>query len=90
VTNKLHLPVLLEETIALLDLKKGQTVIDATFGRGGHAREILKVIGPKGRYLALDQDLTAIEHAQKDSVLLKTVFLYILTLSTSKPSLPNG
>lgn len=37
-----HTPVLLHETIAALQVKKNGRYIDATFGMGGHAREILK------------------------------------------------
>ncbi len=37
-----HASVLVEETLALLDLKKGELVLDATAGRGGHSEAILK------------------------------------------------
>ena len=37
-----HISVMLNETLELLDVKKGGIYIDGTLGRGGHSREILK------------------------------------------------
>ena len=56
-----HIPVLLEETIEGLYLKNGDIVVDATFGGGGHTREILKRVLPEGTVIALDTDLSALE-----------------------------
>ena len=39
-------------------------VVDATLGSGGHAREILERIGPKGRLVGIDQDPEAIQRTQ--------------------------
>lgn len=39
--------------------------IDATFGRGGHARALLAKLGPDARLLVLDRDLEAIEEAKQ-------------------------
>ncbi len=52
----LHKPVLLQEVLEVLALKPGAVVVDGTFGSGGHAREILKQIGEKGRLIGIDQD----------------------------------
>jgi 16S rRNA (cytosine1402-N4)-methyltransferase len=41
-----HAPVLLQEAIAALAVKRDGTYVDATFGRGGHARAILDALGP--------------------------------------------
>ncbi|HUI99804.1 MAG TPA: 16S rRNA (cytosine(1402)-N(4))-methyltransferase RsmH [Usitatibacter sp.] len=57
-----HVPVLLEEAIAALDVREGKTYVDATFGRGGHSAAILSRIGVRGRLFALDQDPTALSH----------------------------
>ena len=62
----MHEPVLLKETLTLLDPKPGQIVVDATVGSGGHAREILKRIGSEGRLIAIDEDPEAIQRAQKN------------------------
>ncbi|HEU4708503.1 MAG TPA: 16S rRNA (cytosine(1402)-N(4))-methyltransferase RsmH [Methylophilaceae bacterium] len=58
-----HLPVLLEEAVAALAIQPDGLYVDATFGRGGHSRRILERLGPKGRLVALDRDLAAVEHA---------------------------
>ena len=53
---KLHQPVLLEQTIELLDPKPGSTVIDMTAGYGGHAEAILKRIKTNGELILIDRD----------------------------------
>ncbi|MAE61915.1 MAG: 16S rRNA (cytosine(1402)-N(4))-methyltransferase [Planctomycetaceae bacterium] len=55
-TDAGHLPVLVEQVLALLDPQPGQVVLDCTVGRGGHAQQILPRIGPEGRYIGLDLD----------------------------------
>src|SRR3990167_2812570 len=60
-----HIPVLLNEVITLLQPKAGDTVIDATLGGGGHAKAILKLIGPKGKLLGIDADPQAVENFNK-------------------------
>ncbi len=55
-----HVPVLLEQTLAALDLKPGDKVLDCTFGRGGHTREMLKFVGPRGLVIGLDVDAAAL------------------------------
>jgi len=60
-----------------LNLKPGDSVLDATVGGGGHALEILKKISPGGHLLGIDWDKGAIERAEKklakykNSVILK-------------------
>jgi 16S rRNA (cytosine1402-N4)-methyltransferase len=60
-----HTSVLLRESIDALAIKPGGVYVDATFGRGGHSREILAQLGPKGRLIAIDKDLTAINFAEQ-------------------------
>lgn len=55
-----HIPVLLEETIASLQIKPDGVYLDATAGGGGHSAEILRRLGPKGRLICVDQDPDAI------------------------------
>ncbi|MFH1187360.1 MAG: 16S rRNA (cytosine(1402)-N(4))-methyltransferase RsmH [bacterium] len=56
-----HISVLKKEVIDFLDPKPNQNFIDCTLGGGGHALEILKKIGPKGKVLGIDLDKEAIE-----------------------------
>lgn len=62
--------------ISGLDLKPGAIVVDGTLGGGGHAREILKVIGPRGRLVGLDQDPGAIARARETFTGFKQASFY--------------
>jgi len=55
-----HVSVLLAEAVAALAIKPAGIYVDATFGRGGHARAILDSLGAGGRLIALDRDPAAI------------------------------
>jgi 16S rRNA (cytosine1402-N4)-methyltransferase len=55
-----HVTVLLEEAVESLAIKAGGVYIDATFGRGGHSRQILSRLNADGRLVALDRDPQAI------------------------------
>ncbi len=69
-----HVPVLAQESIdALFDSARGDQVreelrdaifVDATFGRGGHTRLILERLSPRGRLIAFDRDVAAIEEGR--------------------------
>ena len=59
----LHLAVLRTQAVEALRIKVGGTYVDATFGRGGHSREILARLGHSGRLIALDRDPAALEYA---------------------------
>jgi 16S rRNA (cytosine1402-N4)-methyltransferase len=58
-----HLPVLWEETVAMVDPRPGQTVIDGTFGAGGHARLVAERLGAEGTLVVVDRDPVALELA---------------------------
>ena len=51
-----HRPILVRETMAVLALRPGEIVVDATLGYGGHARELLAAVQPGGKLIALDVD----------------------------------
>ena len=51
-----HRPVMLEETIDALALDSGASVVDTTFGGGGHSRAILGRLGPEGSLVGIDRD----------------------------------
>jgi len=61
--ESVHKTVLLNETIEGLNLKDNSLVLDATFGGGGHSKEILERF-PKTKIIALDQDKSAWEKAK--------------------------
>ncbi len=61
----LHVPVMLEECMEGLSLKKGGVYFDGTLGGAGHSSEILKRTSPTGRLVATDLDEEAIENAKK-------------------------
>ncbi|QJC30762.1 16S rRNA (cytosine(1402)-N(4))-methyltransferase RsmH [Enterobacteriaceae endosymbiont of Macroplea appendiculata] len=56
-----HKPVLLKEIINSLHIKKNGIYIDATYGCGGHTKEILKNLGPLGKVYAIDYDSQSID-----------------------------
>ncbi len=60
----MHTSVLLCEAIEALAIKPDGVYVDATFGRGGHSREILLQLGESGRLIAFDRDPAAIEASQ--------------------------
>lgn len=66
----MHVPVLLQPTIELLDLKEGEVVVDATLGLGGHAKEIAEKIGESGLLIGFDADANLLAKAENN---LKTV-----------------
>jgi len=74
-----HNPVLLTETVDGLKVKEDGVYVDATFGGGGHSKEILKRLGDKGRLFAFDQDLDALKNVIDDSrfVLINENFRYM-------------
>lgn len=61
----MHEAVLLAEAIESLNIRPAGVYVDCTYGRGGHAREVLKRLGSDGRLLAIDRDPEAIEAGRK-------------------------
>ncbi|NCO23307.1 16S rRNA (cytosine(1402)-N(4))-methyltransferase RsmH [Candidatus Kuenenbacteria bacterium] len=59
-----HIPVLLNESIDFLELKRDGIYVDATLGGGGHAEKIASLIGKNGKVIGIDQDEEAIEKAK--------------------------
>ena len=51
-----HIPVLAEEVRELLAVRPGDTVVDATFGAGGHARVLAQDLAGSGKLVAIDRD----------------------------------
>ena len=63
--TRAHVPVLAGELIELTEPGAGETVIDCTFGAGGHARLIADRIGPTGTLVCIDRDPLAEEHFEE-------------------------
>ena len=62
-----HKPVMLEEALEGLDIQADGLYADMTYGGGGHSREIVKRLGPKGHLYGFDQDLDAMQGAMEDA-----------------------
>ena len=58
----LHVPVLVSETVALLDPARGGVFVDCTVGLGGHSRALLEA--GAARVIGLDRDLDALARAR--------------------------
>ena len=61
-----HIPVLLEESVNLMDIDPNGTYCDLTFGGGGHSRHILSKLGEGGRLFSFDQDRDTLANAPDD------------------------
>ena len=74
-----HKPVLLEESIIGLKINPNGVYVDATFGGGGHSKEILSNLNSTGKLIAFDQDQDAIENKLLDKrlKLVKSNFKYL-------------
>ena len=74
-----HTPVLLDESVTALNIKEGGTYVDATFGGGGHSREILRRLGPKGTLISFDRDTDALKNALDDkrAILVHNNFRFV-------------
>ncbi len=87
--KKLHTPVLAKEVLNLLNLKNGQTIIDATLGAGGHSLLILEKIIPDGKLIGLDWDERNIKIAEinlqkykKNCIIIRNNFIEIKKIFT--------
>lgn len=77
--SEYHIPVLLQESVSALLTDPAGVYADATFGGGGHSREILSRLSAEGRLIAFDRDADARENAPADSrfTLIRNNFRFI-------------
>lgn len=77
--NQHHTPVLLAQTMALLDPKEGESYLDGTAGFGGHAEAVISAIGGEAPVVLVDRDQTAIDALTEKfgarATILKTDYL---------------
>lgn len=59
-----HVSVLLDEAVQALAIQPAGRYLDGTFGRGGHSRAVLRLLGEEGRLLGFDKDPQAIAAGQ--------------------------
>ena len=90
----IHVPVLLAETVALLDLRPGLCVVDGTVGAGGHGGAILRAISPGGSLVGLDRDseilacaAASLAEAEKAAAAQVRVSLHHVPFSHAKEAL---
>ncbi len=62
----MHIPVLLEETVAALAPRPGCVYVDGTLGQAGHASAVMRLAGPTGTLLGIDRDGEALARARAD------------------------
>jgi 16S rRNA (cytosine1402-N4)-methyltransferase len=60
-----HVPVLADEVVAALDPRPGETVVDCTFGAGGHSALLAARLRGDGKLIAIDRDPTVEEHYER-------------------------
>src|SRR5580658_6532311 len=66
-----HVPVLLNDAIRYLNVRRGGTYADATLGLAGHSSAIARLLGPEGRLIAFDRDPEAMALAKERLAVLK-------------------
>ncbi len=64
-TESDHIPVLADEVVAALAPVPGETVVDATFGAGGHASLLAARLRGEGRLIAIDRDPTVAPYFER-------------------------
>ena len=70
ISTNYHNPVLLAESVEGLNIIEDGIYVDATYGGGGHSREILSRLGKKGQLIAFDQDFDSKSNLIDDNRLL--------------------
>ena len=64
-TKSDHVPVLADEIVATLDPRPGETVVDATFGAGGHSALLAARLRGDGKLIAIDRDPTVAPYFER-------------------------
>ena len=94
--EKIHTPVLLQESLKSLNIKPDGFYIDCTLGDGGHSSEILKKLSDKGLLLSIDYDQHALDfvkqyyHQQQNWIVKRENFSKIDALIKEIKRNPDG
>lgn len=72
-TKDIHIPVLPKEVIDLLAPHPGESYLDLTAGYGGHAGDVLRLIGKEGKATLVDRDINSINYLKKKFAVDKQV-----------------
>jgi len=64
-TESDHVPVLAEEVLSLLDPRPGETIVDGTFGAGGHSSLLAARLRGEGKLIAIDRDPTVAPYFER-------------------------
>ena len=62
----IHVPVLLDQVVQWLALRRGAVLVDGTLGGGGHTRALAERVGPTGLVIGIDRDPAAIDAAARN------------------------
>ena len=84
--SEYHNPVLLKESVDALVTSARGTYADATFGGGGHSREIISRLSPEGKLISFDRDEDALKNAIDDPrfTLIHNDFRFIYNYSLTE------
>jgi 16S rRNA (cytosine1402-N4)-methyltransferase len=90
--KRIHKPVLLKEVIECLKVERNKNYVDCTIGEGGHAIEILKRNGPKGKVLGIEIDPELYKKLKKEKlerlILVNDSFLNLKEIVKRKNFVP--
>jgi 16S rRNA (cytosine1402-N4)-methyltransferase len=75
-TGEIHIPVMLDEVIDHLNIKKNGFYVDCTFGNGGHSKAILEKL-ESGKLVALEWDKNSVELIQGNNLFSPPKFYLI-------------
>ena len=75
-TSGLHLPVLVNEVLAVLDPQKGESYLDMTAGFGGHASAVLQLTVNPTEAILVDRDKEAVDYLQRKFASQKLVIMH--------------
>ena len=76
--DSVHKSVLLQESIASLQLEAGSVVMDGTFGAGGHSTAIARIIGKSGKLVSFDADKSVFSKEKVQELERLTTFISVV------------